>query len=202
MKNISAQNLAPSIPDAAPEPVLKAIRALLSRQERVLVAIDGRCGSGKTTLAARLQESLPCRVFHMDDFFLQPCQRTPERLQQPGENVDHERFLQEVLLPASRGEAVCFRPFLCSRQDFGPAAEVPPERLTIVEGSYACHLALWPYYDLRIFLTIEPDQQLRRIGLRSGPDKLRQFKDRWIPLEERYFRAFSLPERCDLLLKI
>lgn len=82
-----------------PDPVLDAIRSLLDRQERVLVAIDGRCGAGKTTLAARLQAELPCRVFHMDDFFLQPYQRTPERLQAPGENVDHERFLQEVLLP-------------------------------------------------------------------------------------------------------
>ena len=94
------------------DPVLDAIRSLLDRQERVLVAIDGRCGAGKTTLAAQLQAELPCRVFHMDDFFLQPYQRTPERLQAPGENVDHERFLQEVLLPAARGEAVVYRPYL------------------------------------------------------------------------------------------
>ena len=202
LKNTSPQSHNSTAPGSVPDPVLDAIRALPGRQERILVAIDGRCGSGKTTLATRLQETLPCRVFHMDDFFLQPCQRTPERLQLPGENVDHERFLQEVLLPASRGDTVRYRPYLCSRQALGPAVEVPPERLTLVEGSYACHPALWPYYDLRIFLTIDPGEQLRRIGLRSGPDKLRQFKDRWIPLEEQYFRAFSLPERCDLLLKI
>ena len=121
------------------DPVLDAIRPLLDRQERVLVAIDGRCGAGKTTLAARLQAELPCRVFHMDDFFLQPYQRTPERLQAPGGNVDHERFLQEVLLPAARGEAVVYRPYLCAREVLGPAVSVPPARLTIVEGSYACH---------------------------------------------------------------
>ena len=139
-----------------PDPVLDAIRSLLDRQERVLVAIDGRCGAGKTTLAARLQAELPCRVFHMDDFFLQPYQRTPERLQVPGENVDHERFLQEVLLPAARGEAVVYRPYLCAREVLGPAVSVPPARLTIVEGSYACHQTLWPYYHLRIFLTVIP----------------------------------------------
>ena len=32
-----------------------AIRRLLSQKEWVIVAIDGRCGSGKTTLAAELQ---------------------------------------------------------------------------------------------------------------------------------------------------
>jgi len=184
------------------DPVLDAIRSLLSRQERVLVAIDGRCGAGKTTLAARLQAEFPCRVFHMDDFFLQPYQRTPERLQAPGENVDHERFLQEVLLPAARGEAVVYRPYLCAHEVLGPAVFVPPARLTIVEGSYACHPALWPYYHLRIFLTVDPREQLRRIEARSGPEKLRQFIDRWIPLEEQYFQAYSLAERCDFFLGV
>ena len=117
----------------------------------------------------------------MDDFFLQPYQRTPERLQAPGENVDHERFLQEVLLPAARGEAVVYRPYLCAHEVLGPAVSVPPARLTIVEGSYACHQTLWPYYHLRIFLTVDPREQLRRIEARSGPEKLRQFIDRWIP---------------------
>lgn len=185
-----------------PDPVLDAIRPLLSRQERVLVAIDGRCGAGKTTLAARLQAEFPCRVFHMDDFFLQPYQRTPERLQAPGENVDHERFLQEVLLPAARGEGVVYRPYLCAHEVLGPAVFVPPARLTIVEGSYACHPALWPYYHLRIFLTVDSREQLRRIEARSGPEKLRQFIDRWIPLEEQYFRACSLAERCDFFLGV
>ena len=35
--------------------LVQAICDLLTRQERVIVAIDGRCGSGKTTLAARLK---------------------------------------------------------------------------------------------------------------------------------------------------
>ena len=57
--------------------LLTVIRALLDRQARVIAAIDGRCGAGKSTLAAQLQAQLSCRVFHMDDFFLRPEQRTP-----------------------------------------------------------------------------------------------------------------------------
>ena len=96
--------------------LLTVIRALLDRQARVIAAIDGRCGAGKSTLAAQLQAQLSCRVFHMDDFFLRPEQRTAARLAQPGENVDHERFLSEVLQPALRGEAVTYHPFRCARQ--------------------------------------------------------------------------------------
>ena len=50
--------------------LLQRIRALAATQPRVLVAIDGRCAAGKTTLAASLQAQLECNVFHMDDFFL------------------------------------------------------------------------------------------------------------------------------------
>ena len=32
----------------------------------------------------------------MDDYFLQPYQRTEERLAEPGGNVDYERFKEEI----------------------------------------------------------------------------------------------------------
>lgn len=180
--------------------LLTVIRALLDRQRRVIAAIDGRCGAGKSTLAAQLREQLPCRVFHMDDFFLRPEQRTAARLAQPGENVDHERFLTEVLLPARRGEAVAYRSFRCARQALDAPVTVPAARLTIVEGAYACHPALWEYYDLRVFLTVDSEEQLRRIQARNGPERAIQFRDRWIPLEEVYFAAFDVAARCDMLL--
>ena len=180
--------------------LLRAIQALLERQAPVLVAIDGRCGAGKSTLAAQLREQLPCRVFHMDDFFLRPEQRIAARLAQPGENVDHERFLTEVLLPARRGEDVTYRPYLCARRSLDTPVAAPAAHLTIVEGAYACHPALWEYYDLRVFLTVDSEEQLRRIQARNGPERALQFRDRWIPLEEAYFAAFDVAARCDILL--
>ncbi len=180
--------------------LLTVIRALLDRQRRVIAAIDGRCGAGKSTLTAQLREQLPCRVFHMDDFFLRPEQRTAARLAQPGENVDHERFLMEVLLPARRGEDVTYRPYLCARRSLDAPVAAPAAHLTIVEGAYACHPALWEYYDLRVFLTVDSEEQLRRIQARNGPERAMQFRDRWIPLEEAYFAAFDVAARCDMLL--
>ena len=180
--------------------LVQAIRARLT-DAPVLVALDGRCGAGKTTLARRLQTELGCRVFHMDDFFLRPEQRTAERLARPGENVDHERFLAEVLSPARQGLPVTFRPYLCQRQALGETVHAAPAPLTVVEGAYACHPALWDCYDLRAFLTVDPDEQLRRIESRSGPEKAAMFRTRWIPLEEQYFAAFSISQRCDILLQ-
>ena len=75
------------------------INMLLEEKNFVIVAIDGKCTSGKTTLASKLAELYDCNVFHMDDFFLRPEQRTPERFAEVGGNVDYELFLEEVRLP-------------------------------------------------------------------------------------------------------
>ncbi|MBO7357622.1 MAG: uridine kinase, partial [Lachnospiraceae bacterium] len=83
-------------------------------KKRVIVAIDGRCAAGKTTLSNELATELNASLFHMDDFFLQPHMCSAERLGTPGENVDHERFLKEVLKPLHEGkEHILYTPFSC-----------------------------------------------------------------------------------------
>lgn len=170
-----------------------------SGKERMLVAIDGRCGAGKTTLAARLKEEMDCPVIHMDHFFLRPEQRTKERLQEPGGNVDYERVREEVLLPLSQGQEVSYRPFDCGKMELASPVQVKPGAVTVVEGSYSCHPDLWDFYHLRIFLDIGPQMQIQRIRRRNGSDAVPAFRDRWIPMEEQYFAAYRIQERCDLV---
>ena len=79
------------------ETIKERIDELLAKKNMVIVAIDGKCTSGKTTLASKLAEIYDCNVFHMDDFFLRPEQRIPERLAEVGGNVDYERFQEEVI---------------------------------------------------------------------------------------------------------
>mgnify|MGYP002515102552 CR=1 FL=1 len=62
----------------------------------MIIAIDGRSGAGKSTLARTLEEKLGVSVVHMDDFFLQLHQRTKERFDTPGGNIDSERFFEEI----------------------------------------------------------------------------------------------------------
>lgn len=171
------------------------IRELSAARERVLVAIDGRCAAGKTTLAAQLQKELPCSVFHMDDFFLRPEQRTEERYREAGGNVDYERFLAEVLQPLRAGEPVAYRPFDCHLQRLREPVFVAPAPVAVIEGTYSCHPALRENYDLCLFLSVSPEEQRRRLLLRD-PAHADSFFEKWIPLEERYFSHLRIAAQC------
>lgn len=181
-------------------PVFQAVQERMNRKQTLIAAIDGRCGSGKTFLARLLAEGFDCPVLHLDDFFLTPEAKTPERLAQPGGNVDYERFWNEVLRPLTRGEAARFRPYDCGTGAYRPEVIVPPGGLILVEGSYSQHPALWESYDLRIFLTCSPEEQTARLRRRCGEELLQRFRQEWIPLEERYFEAFAPDRQADLAL--
>ena len=184
-------------------PLFAAVDWQLKQKERVIVAIDGNSGAGKSTLAALLHQVYgEATLVHMDDFFLQMHQRTPQRFQTPGGNVDHERFFSEVLAPMRKGETFVYRPFDCSRMAVGEGAEVVPGKLYIVEGSYSLHPALESAYDLKIVLRIDPAAQAERILKRNGPQMLGRFLNEWIPMENLYFTSTQIESRCDLLVNI
>ena len=179
--------------------VQKEITRLMALQSQILIAIDGNCTSGKTTLAQKLSESYDCNVFHMDDFFLRPEQRTPERYGQVGGNVDYERFLEEVLLPLKSGTAFSYRPFSCSTFTLSDPVAVQPKLLNIIEGTYSLHPFFGDIYNLKIRLTVTPELQRQRILER--PEFLhRRFFEEWIPMENRYFEGFHISDTADMVL--
>ena len=176
-----------------------AIDRLLAEKERVLVAIDGPCTAGKTTLSGILSEKYGCTVFHMDEFFLRPEQRTQARLAEPGGNVDYGRFYREVLLPLQTGTEFSYQPYSCRTQALAEPICVSPARLTVVEGTYSTHPYFKNPYDLTVFLTVHPETQKERIGQRESWKQERFFRE-WIPMENLYFDHFSIRETCDLIL--
>ena len=183
-------------------PLFCAVDRLLQTQERLIVAIDGGSASGKSTLGDLLADVYGCSVFHMDDYFLRPEQRTPERYAEPGGNVDRERFAEEILLPLAHGQTVVYRPFDCSTMTVGAPVTVPATRLSVVEGAYSLHPALRDAFGLSVFLDIEPQKQAQRILLRNGEQAARIFAQRWIPLERTYYDACRPDLAADLVIRV
>ncbi|WP_313132858.1 uridine kinase family protein [Anaerocolumna sp.] len=165
-----------------------------------IFAIDGLCGSGKTSLAKELSNIYDCNVFHMDDFYLPFEMRTRERLEQPGGNVHYERFNEEVLIPLLKQETITYAPFQCFAGNYGEPRIIKPKAINIVEGSYSLHPYLSRFYNCKVFLTINKQVQISRIRKRSGEEKLSQFLDKWIPMENRYFTELHIQSSSDLVM--
>ena len=180
-----------------------AIRQILQKQPRALVAIDGMAASGKTTLANALCRRLPsCAVIHMDDFTVPFEDRYPGYFEDTLSNADLFRFDREVLSPLERGEAACYRPYRCHPvPGFGDPVAIPSDcAVVIVEGAYCLHPDLFDRFDLRVLSLIDEEMQRKRILKRNGPEQLQRFESLWIPMEKRHIAARRLKETCDLII--
>ena len=180
--------------------ILPVLTHLNAHPELRIIAIDGRAASGKSTKAELLSSILGAPVIHMDDFFLPPALRTEDRLAQPGGNVHYERFAEEVLPGLQSDATFSYRIFDCSRMDFHGTRSIPAAPIRIVEGSYAHHPALGDYADLRVFSTVDKQEQMARILRRNGEKMAEMFRGRWIPMEEAYFRHFAIREKAHICL--
>ena len=183
--------------DTVPEEICGIIDiALTESTEQVNIAIDGVCGGGKTTLGKALAKKYDCNLFHMDDFFLRPEQRTSERYAQVGGNVDYERFRAEVLDHLGDKDGLTYRPFECRTMEIGEPRTIPYRRMNIIEGAYSCHPYFGDAYQVRFFIELSAEEQCARILARNGGEKYRRFVNEWIPMENQYFDDYGIREKC------
>lgn len=188
-------------------PLLQKIHAV--REEKVghgrpmVIAIDGRAGSGKTTLSRNLRRIIGefRGGVQMDDFFLPADLRTESRLAEAGGNVHYERFAEEVVPYIAGKESFSYRYFDCMTMDYEGSQQVVSEKWRVVEGSYSHHPYFGDYADLKVFVDVDPELQMERIKDRDGSMMAERFRTQWIPMEERYFDAFHIRERADVVME-
>ena len=181
---------------------MKAISATLkTAAERTVIAIDGKCASGKTTAAKLICEIFGGEIIHMDDFFLPPEMRTAERISEIGGNLHRERFWDEVIPNLKSNAPFSYRVFDCSKMSYSDAPRKIGEcNLIICEGSYSLHPSFGKYYDIAVFSDIENDEQIERIRLRDGEYMLSRFINEWITMENKYFDTFKIKEKCHFII--
>ena len=166
----------------------------------LVVALDGRCGSGKTTLASALRAQFPaCSLLHTDDFYLPSSQRVENWQQIPCANMDLARLCREVLEPACAGQSCLYRGYSCREGSYLPARQLLPQPLVILEGSYSHHPLLAQYESLRVFVTCSKAEQTYRLQAREG-ERYPAFAAWWIPLEEGYFAQYGIEAAADFVV--
>lgn len=191
------------------------LRALEVGRPRI-VGVNGADLSGKTLFCPRLARQLEERghrtaLIHLDDF------HNPREIRHQGAYPvqgywDHAFNLKllesELLAPASRGEPVDKSLVLLDLDTDTPSRiqHYTIERRTIVilEGVLLYRAPIDRYFDYRIFLDIPFSEVLRRAERRDvpryGPEFLQRYKEKYIPIQQRYLAECSPREKSDLVI--
>lgn len=165
-----------------------------SRSGPLVVAVDGRSASGKTTLAAALHSfSDGAAVVHTDDIAWQHS------------FFDWDRLLVTALLePVSAGREVVFRPEAWAANGRDGVIHLPAGRsLLLVEGVGASRRELASWLDAAVWVQSDAvDGRTRGIArdilLGREPDEAERFWDEWMGEEEPFLRRDRPWERVDL----
>ncbi|MBR4026552.1 MAG: hypothetical protein IKJ01_03195 [Lachnospiraceae bacterium] len=181
--------------------LLEKIQEQSQHKKPFILAIDGMCGSGKTTLATYLSKKLNASVIHMDDFFLPPILKTPTRLSEIGGNIHYERFQQEVLVYINNDTDFSYKAYDCHTLTYLKEVFIKKTPILIIEGSYSLHPIFKTYYDMSIYMCVSAEEQLQRIFARCAkPELQKRFQEEWIPMENAYCNAYKLKETCAFCL--
>lgn len=147
-----------------PSEVASRLSELRTESTRCIVAIDGRGGAGKSTLA-RLITATICNARHVElDWFHLPHNEVTLH-----NRIDVARLCAELLLPFAAGQ----RDFEFQRYNWGYLAGIPdgfapePVRLNeadflVLEGCGALHPQLKDFYHLTIWVDTDAQEALRR----------------------------------------
>lgn len=139
----------------------------------VLIGVDGRSGSGKSTFAARLARTRArVAVVHTDDIAWHHS------------FFDWDELLIEGILSPLRsgGPPLVYRPPAWDARDRPGFVEIPADtEVVIVEGVGACRKALEPWYDATVWVQSDAELAYRRVVAR-GDDPI-EFVDEWTAQE-------------------
>jgi para-aminobenzoate synthetase len=157
----------------------------------VIIAIDGRSGAGKTTLAielaARLREHRKVSLFHLEDIY-------------PGWNglaAGIERYVTTVLAPLRRGEAAEWVSWDWEKHYDGTARVTLPAEIVIVEGVGAAAKAARPLLDAVIWAESSDDDRRTRALSRDG-STYEPFWDQWAAQEQEWLAEDAVQEHADV----
>lgn len=179
--------------------IIKRIDNLLRHKECVIIAIDGKCCSGKSSLADLLKEKYDAVLIRTDDFYLPQEARTESRMKEIAGHMDYERFNDDVV--SNLGKEFTYYKYNREIDKFDKIELIKNNKLIIVEGTYSLLPYFDKYYDLSIFLDIEYDNQINRIIARNGESKLKDYVNKWIVYENRYFNFYNIKHKADIYIK-
>lgn len=188
--------------------LIEKIRSLKAgRTKPLLVALDGRSGVGKSTMAHAIAREIGGVVVIGDDFFsggpdAEWDARTTEA--KVADCIDWRRLRKEALEPLLAGKSASWHPFNFI-SGIGLSQEViecKPAPVIILDGAYSCRPELADIVDFSVLIEMSDDGLRRqRLLAREGHDFMESWHKRWDAAEDHYFTEIVHRSMFDLIIR-
>ncbi|WP_235830500.1 aminodeoxychorismate synthase component I [Arthrobacter cheniae] len=160
----------------------------------LLIAVDGRSGAGKTTLAlelaALLREHHSVTVFHLEDIY-------------PGwDGLDDgiARYVERVLLPLRSGRPARWNAWDWEEGRDGPERTTATAEIVLLEGVGSAAAAARVHLDAVIW--VEADAEVRhRTAIGRDGETYAPFWQRWADQESRWLAGDDPREAADVVVQ-
>lgn len=154
-----------------------------------VVAVDGRSGAGKSTIAATLAAELGAPVVDLEYVY-------------PGwDGLEEgiELLVREVLQPLAAGRPVAVPRWSYALDGWDPPLVLPPSDVVVVEGVGAGDRRAAPY--LSVLVWVELDEATRHArAIARDAEVYRPHWERWAAQERALLARERTPERADVVV--
>lgn len=191
-----------------PESIIQAVFRSLAHTGRCVVAIDGRGGAGKSTLARAIVAAVPGAAHIEYDWFHLPRERVTAR-----EHFDYQRCIDDLLKPFCVGE----RAFSLRRYNWGYLSGIEdgfdpnPIMLSlgdviVIEGCGLLCAVLNNFFDVRIWVNTSAAESLKRGMARDvneyklDPTRVKNVWEEWAKWEAEDPEILARQRRADFVV--
>ena len=186
--------------------VVDKINTLRDFHTNLVVALDGRSGTGKSTLGVEIGAAVSGTYVDQDDFY-SGGELDHWRVVNPetriDECIDWRRVLRDVILPFRAARQIHYHSFNWDTMEgLDPEAiSLAPSDVLILDGAYSTRAELVPYLDLTVLVTLDDDVRRQRIMDREGEDWTLEWFTVWDAAEDLYFGEMRQESDFDIVIR-
>jgi uridine kinase len=194
---------------SAADKVVFEISRLLKQKNPVLVALDGRSGTGKSTIAQAITSRVEGIILVSDDFYSGGNDDAWSGLsarEKVDQVIDWQRMRAQVLEPLLAQKPASWHPL-----DFQPqigwigwkdqTVKLEPAPVILLDGVYSARPELSDLVDLAVLVEADDEVRRKRLVIREGQAFMERWHKLWDGAEDYYFTHIRPRSSFDIVVR-